>query len=53
MSNRDKKYGGLVRYDHHDKIIYLQRNMNPPTAHARFVNKLQEEYPGYKVVSKK
>ena len=51
MSNRDKKYGGLVRYDH-DKIIFLQRNLNPPH-HTRFVNKLQEEYPGYKVVSKK
>tara|TARA_B100001063_G_C16274990_1_gene316365 strand:- start:104 stop:265 length:162 start_codon:yes stop_codon:yes gene_type:complete len=53
MSNRDKKYGGLVRYDHHDKIIFLQRNLNPPSTHARFVNKLKEEYPDYKVVSKK
>ena len=53
MSYRDKKYGGLVRYDHNDKVIYLQRNLNPPTTHARFVKKLQEEYPEYKVVSKK
>ena len=53
MSHRDHKYGGLVRYDHDHKLIFLQRNLNPPTTHARFISKLQEENPGYKVVSKK
>lgn len=53
MSHRDKKYGGLVRYDHNHKIIFLQRNLNPPTAHAKFVNKLKNDNPDYQVVSKK
>ena len=30
MSNRDKKYGGLVRYDHEHKLIFLQRNLESP-----------------------
>ena len=53
MTYRDKKYGGLVRYDHDHKIIYLQRHLNPLTHQARFVKKLKEEYPEYQVVIKK
>jgi hypothetical protein len=53
MTYRDKKYGGLVRYDHDHKIIYLQRHMNPPSYEARFVNRLQENYPEYQIVRKK
>ena len=53
MSHRDKRYGGLVRYDHGHKIIFLQRNLNPPSHHARFVDKLKNDYPEYQVVSKK
>jgi hypothetical protein len=53
MSFRHKQYGGLVRYDHKNKLIFVQRHLNPPSHHARFVNRLKEEYPEYQVVSKK
>jgi hypothetical protein len=53
MSYRDKKYGGLVRYDHDHKIIYLQQQLNPPTHEARFIKKLKEDNPDYQVVKKK
>lgn len=52
MSFRHKKYGGLVRYDHKDKLIYIQRRLNPLMAHYKFVDHLREEYPDYKVVTK-
>ena len=45
------KYGGLVRYDHENKVIYQTRELNPPTTSARFRDKLRKEYPDYKVVA--
>jgi hypothetical protein len=50
MSHRDHKYGGLVRYDHKNKLIFVTRELNPPTANARFINHLENENPDYKVV---
>ena len=52
MSFRHKKYGGLVRYDHKEKIVYIQRRLNPLMAHAKFVEHLRNDYPEYKVVTK-
>ena len=52
MSFRDKKYGGLVRYDHKDKLIFIQRRLNPLQHHAKFVEHLRNDYPDYKVVTK-
>ena len=50
---KHRKYGGLVRYDHNHKVIHIQRLLNPPTHHARFVKKLKADYPDYQVVSPK
>ena len=48
-----KKYGGLVRYDHKNKLIFQTRELNPPTTNARFRDKLKREYPEYTVVAPK
>jgi len=48
-----KKYGGLVRYDHKNKLIFQTRELNPPTANARFKNKLRRDHPDYTVVAPK
>lgn len=45
-----KKFKGLVRYDHKNKLIFITRALNPPTTNARFANYLSNEYPEYKVV---
>ncbi|AIX18466.1 hypothetical protein Syn7803C6_167 [Synechococcus phage ACG-2014f] len=51
MSFRHKTYGGLVHYDHNDKIIVIERRLNPMQHHAMLVSKLKEEYPEYRVVT--
>ncbi len=51
MSFRHKTYGGLVRYDHKEKIIVIERRLNPLMAHARLVSQLKGEYPEYQVVT--
>ena len=48
-----KKYGGLVRYDHKNKLIFQTRELNHPTTNARFKDKLRRDYPDYKVVAPK
>lgn len=48
-----RKYGGLVRYDHKNKLIFQTRELNPPTTNARFRDKLKREYPEYTVVAPK
>jgi len=48
-----KKYGGLVRYDHKNKLIFQTRELNPPSSNARFRDKLRSEHPDYTVVSPK
>ena len=51
MSFRHKTYGGLVSYDHKEKIIVIERRLNPLQHHALLVSKLKEEYPEYQVVT--
>ncbi len=51
MSFRHKTYNGLVRYDHKDKIIVIERRLNPLMAHAMLVSKMREEYPDYQVIT--
>jgi hypothetical protein len=47
---KEKNYGGLIRWDHSNKRVYLNRELNPPTHNARFISKLREEHPDYEVV---
>ncbi len=42
-----KKFGGLVRYDHKNKLIFLNRNL---TYNKRFAKRLSIDYPEYIVV---
>ena len=51
MSFRHKTYNGLVRYNHEDKIIVIERRLNPLMAHSMLVSKMKEEYPDYQVVT--
>jgi len=51
MSFRHKTYGGIVRYDHEEKVIFVQRRLNPLQLHAKLVEKMREEYPEYKVIT--
>ena len=51
MSFRHKTYGGVVRYNHEEKVIFVQRRLNPLQLHAKFVEKMRGEYPEYKIVT--
>ena len=51
MSFHHKTYGGLVRYNHEDKIIVVERRLNPLKHHAFLVSMIKEEYPEYEVIS--
>ena len=51
MSIHHKTYSGIVRYDHKEKIIVIERRLNPLQHHALLVSKLNEEYPVYQVVT--
>ena len=47
---KEKNYGGLLKWDHQNKIVYVTRQLNPPTHNARFLSDLRVEYPDYQVV---
>ena len=51
MSFRHKTYGGLVRYDHKEKIIVIERRLNPLQLRAKFMERMRSEYPEYEVVT--
>ncbi len=51
MSFRHKTYNGLVRYDHTNKVVIVERRLNPLQLHAKLVEKMREEYPEYKVIT--
>ena len=51
MSFRHKTYGGLVHYDHKEKIIVIERRLNPLQLHAKFMERMRSEYPEYQVVT--
>ena len=51
MSFRHKTYGDLVRYDHKEKIIVIERRLNPLQLHAKFMERMRSEYPEYQVVT--
>ena len=51
MSFRHKTYGGVVRYNHEEKVIFVQRRLNPLQLHAKFMERIRGEYPEYEVVN--
>ena len=51
MSFRHKTYGGLVRYDHTNKVITIERRLNPLQLHAKLVEQMKGEYPEYEVIT--
>ena len=51
MSLHHKTYGGIVRYDHKEKMIFVQRRLNPLQHHAKFMERMRSEYPEYEIIS--
>ena len=51
MSLHHKTYGGIVRYDHKEKMIFVQRRLNPLQLHAKFMERMRSEYPEYEIIS--
>ena len=51
MSIHHKTYGGIVRYDHKEKMIFVQRRLNPLQLHAKFMERMRNEYPEYEIIS--
>ncbi len=51
MSIHHKTYGGIVRYDHKEKMIFVQRRLNPLQLHAKFMERMRSEYPEYEIIS--
>jgi len=51
MSIHHKTYSGIVRYDHKEKIIVIERRLNPLQLHAKFMERMRSEYPEYEVVT--
>jgi len=47
---KSKTYGGLLKWDHQNKIVYVTRQLNPPTHNARFLSDLKCNYPDYQIV---
>jgi hypothetical protein len=47
-----KTYGGLLKWDHKNKIVYVTRELNPPSHNARFISDLKENYCDYDIVKK-
>jgi hypothetical protein len=48
---KDKTYGGLLKWDHQNKTIYVTRNLNPPSHNARFLYELKIKYPNYQIIT--
>ena len=46
---KTKSYGGLLKWDHINKKVEVQRQLNPPSYNALFLNKLKNEYPDYSI----
>ena len=47
---KSKTYGGLIKWDHQNKIVYLNRMLNPPSHNQRFLDKLKKENPDYEII---
>jgi len=45
-----KDYGGLVSYDHKNRLIKVKRQLKSARLNTRLLEKLRDEYPEYTVV---
>ena len=50
MTLRKSTYGGVIIWNNMRKEMIQTRPMNPPSYNARFIQRLQDEYPDYTLV---
>jgi hypothetical protein len=49
---KTKSHNQLLNWNHKDKKIYVQRQLNPPSYNSKFLYQLKEENPDYVIIKK-